>query len=276
MSGFDDLAAGGVLNFDSEAYVKGTAPRYVGNPYGNNNLPFDGPLAYPGFGITPGPYLSGAPVQDAFNDKGYNYAKKPIPWGSIATVGIVASLATWAGVKVKSKFFPKKEVKNEKPVNEKSVNKKVINEEVAAKQKISAAKDTQNAEELKNLIESEETPAKTTVNNEEAKVVENKPAEVPVENKQIVETPKQEVPKAETPVKQAEPAIKAETPKLEKPIEAVAKKAPKKGFFAKLPKRLGIVGLVGVGILGIYEAVKILRAKHQPAQPSQMSEQPQG
>lgn len=50
-SSLDNLVANGVLNFDADAYVRGEAPRYYGNPFGSQAMPFDQP-------ITPYPYAS--------------------------------------------------------------------------------------------------------------------------------------------------------------------------------------------------------------------------
>lgn len=66
MSGsLDNLAASGVINFDADAYIKGTPPRYAGPS--ENYLPFDKPLfAEPQFyGIAPGEHMQGS-GRDAF------------------------------------------------------------------------------------------------------------------------------------------------------------------------------------------------------------------
>lgn len=40
----DSLAANGIINFDADAFIKGTPPRYVGSPEEPLYLPFDKPL----------------------------------------------------------------------------------------------------------------------------------------------------------------------------------------------------------------------------------------
>lgn len=65
----DNLAANGIIGFDADAYVKGTTPRYVGNPYKEyRGLPFEEPLPImpAQHGISGGPKLGGEPEKDAF------------------------------------------------------------------------------------------------------------------------------------------------------------------------------------------------------------------
>jgi len=46
--GLDNLATSGIIDFDANAYIKGTKPRYVGRPQSTNYPPFERPSqAYP-------------------------------------------------------------------------------------------------------------------------------------------------------------------------------------------------------------------------------------
>lgn len=102
-SSLDNLASNGVINFDANAYINGTPPRFVGNPEGDANLPLDKPLmATPGYGITPGQQLHGEPARDAFISRENGQAQSKFPWGKFLTGTFVASLAVMAGVKIKS------------------------------------------------------------------------------------------------------------------------------------------------------------------------------
>lgn len=40
----DNLAMNGIIDFDADAYIKGTTPRYVGNPGSYNQIPFEAPI----------------------------------------------------------------------------------------------------------------------------------------------------------------------------------------------------------------------------------------
>ncbi len=102
----DNLAANNIINFDADAYVKGTTPRYAGNPEGEEHyLPFDKPLlATPTsqYGISSGPQLHGAPSKDAFISRGEEHKSQALPWSEILTIGSVSALAIAAGIKIKS------------------------------------------------------------------------------------------------------------------------------------------------------------------------------
>ena len=88
----DSLATNGIIDFDANAFVKGTPPRFFGSP--NNQY---GGQAY---GVTPGSKLNGEPEQDAFvkREKGHT----PPNWLSMLTASIVAALGVFGVVKVKS------------------------------------------------------------------------------------------------------------------------------------------------------------------------------
>lgn len=71
LSTLDNLVANGVLNFDADAYVRGGAPRYYGNPFGSQAMPFDQPItpypyASPYYGGGYAPMLPSQPNVDAF------------------------------------------------------------------------------------------------------------------------------------------------------------------------------------------------------------------
>lgn len=97
-SSLDNLAANGIVNFDSEAYIKGTAPRYVGNPP-LMGLPFEQPL--PAFPQGQVPQMHAQPNKDAFvHSEGH---KNPSWKTALATV-LAASAAVFVGVKYGSKI----------------------------------------------------------------------------------------------------------------------------------------------------------------------------
>ena len=100
----DTLAANNIINFDADAYVKGTPPRYVGDPDGEQYLPLDRPIManYPQYGINAGPQLHGEPSKDAFISHGEDHKKIDIPWATILTIGSISALAIAAGIKIKS------------------------------------------------------------------------------------------------------------------------------------------------------------------------------
>lgn len=74
--GFDNasrnLASLGIVDFDSNAFIRGTKPAYVGSPEPKVELPFDAPLpiyssnVYPNYLYSNGPTLSSQPSKDAF------------------------------------------------------------------------------------------------------------------------------------------------------------------------------------------------------------------
>jgi len=108
---FDNLAANGVLNFDADAYIRGTAPRYVGNPNSGNAIPFEQPLM-------PGPYYPqlGAqlPLQPRRDEFAPHEKHKKAGLKEVLALSIVGSLAIYAGVKFKNgikKLFSSKKTK---------------------------------------------------------------------------------------------------------------------------------------------------------------------
>lgn len=106
-SSLDRLAQAGIINFDADAYVKGTAPRFVGKPEGETYLPFDQPLTgFPMYGIPSSHNLSGEPSADAFvhRENGHGSENKGIhiPLKEALTAGLVGGLALFAGIKIKN------------------------------------------------------------------------------------------------------------------------------------------------------------------------------
>lgn len=102
MTGFDNsmrsLASIGVVDFDANAYVKGTKPMYVGSPEPHMELPLDAPItSTPNFGYGYG-YGGGAlraqPSVDAFVSRGHHSssvsAKGLILGGILGALGLTA------------------------------------------------------------------------------------------------------------------------------------------------------------------------------------------
>ncbi len=101
-SSLDTLATLGVLDFDADAYVKGTKPKYVGNPQTSNMLPYSKPSnGYSSYGIQSGAYLSGYPAVDAFVSRGEKKAPVQVPWKELMTGGVLSAIAIYCGSKIK-------------------------------------------------------------------------------------------------------------------------------------------------------------------------------
>jgi len=99
----DNLASSGIIDFDADAYVKGTPARYVGNPDpAAGYLPFDQPLpAFPAqYG--PAPQLPAQPRQDAFVT--HNKEEGLPSWKKALAVVVLGGFAVLAGVKHKDKI----------------------------------------------------------------------------------------------------------------------------------------------------------------------------
>jgi len=104
----DSLASGGIINFDADAFVKGTKPRYVGNPGAEIYLPGDTPLYFnPTYGIKPGANLHGEPSTDAFIERGEHKQNSLPSFSTIIAGGLVATIAFLTGSKIKSLFTTK-------------------------------------------------------------------------------------------------------------------------------------------------------------------------
>lgn len=102
-SPLDVLASNKIINFDPEAFVKGTTPRYVGDPDGETYLPFEQPLMATPTCIPPiGTPLSGQPEHDEFSGSGHH--EKKHNWRKILTAVLAAGLLVLGGIKLKSAF----------------------------------------------------------------------------------------------------------------------------------------------------------------------------
>lgn len=100
-SSIDQLSSEGIVNFDSEAYIYGKTPRYVGAPHANG-LPFEQPLnTYPTTAAHDGqgPQLRHQPSKDE-----YVHSKPSTSWKTWILGGIAATLATVVGIKYKDKI----------------------------------------------------------------------------------------------------------------------------------------------------------------------------
>ena len=93
MGSLDSLATNGIIDFDADAYIKGTAPKFVGTP---NYLPGEQPL--PAFN-PPGQNakLAGQPAKDAFIS---NEKKANSDWKKYTFFGLIAGLAALCTAKL--------------------------------------------------------------------------------------------------------------------------------------------------------------------------------
>ena len=93
----DLLAQNGVLNYDGAAFVKGTAPRYIGSPIGE-------PSPFPD-NIPDAPLLA-QPKNDEFksnSDKSDHFVKNP-SWKKWLFGAFAAGLVIFGAIKCKSVF----------------------------------------------------------------------------------------------------------------------------------------------------------------------------
>lgn len=102
---YDRLAANGIIDFDADAYIKGTTPRYVGDPDGYVGLPYDRPLPVMNqpMGPYPGahnrPQLHAQPNKDAFvthSDK----KRTNIHWKEALFGVLLAAAGVFGGIKL--------------------------------------------------------------------------------------------------------------------------------------------------------------------------------
>ena len=102
---YDRLAANGIIDFDADAYIRGTTPRYVGDPDGYVGLPFDKPL--PAMNQPRAPYqatdssikMHSQPNKDAF----INHSEKEpthLSWKEALFGTILAAVGIFGGVKL--------------------------------------------------------------------------------------------------------------------------------------------------------------------------------
>lgn len=111
----DRLAQAGIINFDADAFVKGTAPRYAGKPEEDSISPMDEPIRPYFYGINPGEHIKGEPSTDAFvqhkNKENHNGGYHRFPLKETIVGGLAATLAIATGIKIKN-IFGKKGKKN--------------------------------------------------------------------------------------------------------------------------------------------------------------------
>lgn len=97
-SSLDQLASEGIVNFDSEAFIKGTTPRYVGAPH--MGLPFEQPLntynPAPQHGAEQ-PQLAKQPHKDEFINKKEEH--KIPAWKKLLAGGLLAGVIAFVGIK---------------------------------------------------------------------------------------------------------------------------------------------------------------------------------
>lgn len=95
----DSLASNGIIDFDANAYVNGTPPRYIGAPSDGISLPGE----LPAYATKAQGNLKGEPEVDAFIS---NSEKKTnnMPLSTILTGGAVAAIIVGLGIKAKSLF----------------------------------------------------------------------------------------------------------------------------------------------------------------------------
>jgi len=125
MSTLDHLAAHGVIDFDADAYIKGTTPRYVGNPDLGCELPLERPLPV----VFNGPYpiAYAQPRTDAFvhtneaKKESTNPNWKKVLAGLLIAAGLIFGAMKLKNLKLKEKLGKLKENLNTK--NEKIKNK---------------------------------------------------------------------------------------------------------------------------------------------------------
>ena len=90
----DACAAAGVLNFDAPSYIRGTNPRYVGNPELSNIV---GQI----------PSVKPQPQKDEFNKETpyHNPSWKKWAFGTLATTLAIFGLIKFKNTKLLSKIF---------------------------------------------------------------------------------------------------------------------------------------------------------------------------
>lgn len=100
-SSLDRLASEGIVDFDSESYIKGTPARYVGGP--SHYLPFEQPLNTYENCVPVGP--SGPQIkQQPANDQFVNNNSNNKNWKKILLAGIGATLLAVVGIKYGGKI----------------------------------------------------------------------------------------------------------------------------------------------------------------------------
>lgn len=111
----DNLAANGIIDFDADAFIKGTAPRYVGAP--KTYLPFEEPLPahhQPAHGEG-APQIHHQPKHDEFV-----HGEKDSGWKKALVAGSLLALVAAVGYRFKSNPRVAKVVDSIKPATEKT------------------------------------------------------------------------------------------------------------------------------------------------------------
>lgn len=102
-SSLDNLAANGIINYDAEAYIKGTPPRYVGSPRMNQYPPFEQPLMVYEPGIQGfNPQMPKQPHHDEYTPKKHSN----INWRNALLATMLGGLGIYGGIKL-TKFINK-------------------------------------------------------------------------------------------------------------------------------------------------------------------------
>lgn len=96
----DSLARNGIIDFDADAYIRGTTPRYVGKPNDVPYLPFDQPL----------PELAPAPIKPHIQPRKDEFVKEEESgsnphWKTTLAQLLFATLAVAGGIKYKDKII---------------------------------------------------------------------------------------------------------------------------------------------------------------------------
>lgn len=139
----DNLAVNGIVDFDADAYVNGTPPRYVGRPRSPQYPPFEQPLpAYPMYPQQlQAPALHNQPHKDEFVNHSDQNWKKTL-FGTL-----LAGVAILGAVKHKDKlvsFFKEKIVPIFKEKTAKDLGKEAVKTHLEE-----AAKETAKSSESK-------------------------------------------------------------------------------------------------------------------------------
>lgn len=102
-SSLDNLAANGIINYDADAYIKGTPARYVGSPRMNQYPPFEQPLMVYEPGVQAfNPQMPRQPHQDEYTPKKHT----SVNWRNTLLATILGGLGIYGGIKL-TKFVNK-------------------------------------------------------------------------------------------------------------------------------------------------------------------------
>lgn len=103
INSLDSLATNGIINFDADAFIKGTPPRFAGSPEAPVYLPGEQPLNTfePSRPHEGGPKLQGEAEKDAFIHKDAENNEGGTSWKKILTIGLLSGLAIFGASKLK-------------------------------------------------------------------------------------------------------------------------------------------------------------------------------